>query len=249
MINYLTVLAHTSWHIKLTTGITHTHTRLFLEVPLEHHQSAWLGPTLPLSVYFIQLLSFLLLLARCSWRVDEVPPCVARVLGHCGCVWLCNPMDGSPPGSSVHGILQARMLEWVAMSSSRRSSPPRIKPTSPKPPALVGEFFTTSPTCPRVLNSLHCDYGCSSWVWVDLIRGPKKEGRNFLQNWVTFWGELPASNIPPTSSLTVTLSHNLPETSSILYSFRRDRAFGRRVIDDSENPSNVYTFELSVVQL
>ena len=34
-------------------------------------------------------------------------------------------MDCSPPGSSVHGILQARILEWVAMASSRASSPPR----------------------------------------------------------------------------------------------------------------------------
>ena len=40
-------------------------------------------------------------------------------------VWLCDPMDCSPPGSSVHGILQARILEWVAMPSSRRSSQPR----------------------------------------------------------------------------------------------------------------------------
>ena len=35
---------------------------------------------------------------------------------------LCNTMDCSPPGSSVHGILQARILEWVAMPSSRGSS-------------------------------------------------------------------------------------------------------------------------------
>ena len=32
---------------------------------------------------------------------------------------LCDPMDYSPPGSSVYGILQARLLEWVAMPSSR----------------------------------------------------------------------------------------------------------------------------------
>ena len=38
------------------------------------------------------------------------------------CLILCNPMDCGPPGSSVHGILQARILEWVAMPSSRRSS-------------------------------------------------------------------------------------------------------------------------------
>ena len=41
------------------------------------------------------------------------------------CLTLCNPMDCSPPGSSVHGILQARLLEWVTISSSRRSSQPR----------------------------------------------------------------------------------------------------------------------------
>ena len=38
---------------------------------------------------------------------------------------LCYPVDCSPPGSSVHGILQARVLEWVAISSSRGSSQPR----------------------------------------------------------------------------------------------------------------------------
>ena len=41
------------------------------------------------------------------------------------CPTLCDPMDHSPPGSSVHGALQARILEWVAMPSSRGSSQPR----------------------------------------------------------------------------------------------------------------------------
>ena len=41
------------------------------------------------------------------------------------CSTLCGPMDCSPPGSSVHGILQTRILEWVAMPSSRASSQPR----------------------------------------------------------------------------------------------------------------------------
>ena len=41
------------------------------------------------------------------------------------CPTLCDPMDCSPPGSSIHGILQARTLEWVAISFSRRSSWPR----------------------------------------------------------------------------------------------------------------------------
>ena len=38
---------------------------------------------------------------------------------------LCDPMDHSQPGSSVHGIFQGRILEWVAMPSSKRSSRPR----------------------------------------------------------------------------------------------------------------------------
>ena len=41
------------------------------------------------------------------------------------CLTLCDPIDCGPPGSSVHGILQARRLEWVAISSSRGSSRPR----------------------------------------------------------------------------------------------------------------------------
>ena len=39
------------------------------------------------------------------------------------CLTLCDPIDCSPPGSSICGILQARILEWVAMTSSRGSSP------------------------------------------------------------------------------------------------------------------------------
>ena len=41
------------------------------------------------------------------------------------CLTLCNPMDCSLPGSSVHGIFQAIVLEWIAISFSRGSSQPR----------------------------------------------------------------------------------------------------------------------------
>ena len=41
------------------------------------------------------------------------------------CPTLCNPIEWASPGSSVHGILQARILEWAAIPFSRRSSPPR----------------------------------------------------------------------------------------------------------------------------
>ena len=43
------------------------------------------------------------------------------------CVRLCDPMDCSPPGSSIHGILQARTLEWVAISFSRAESEEELK--------------------------------------------------------------------------------------------------------------------------
>ena len=59
---------------------------------------------------------------------------------------LCDPVDHSPPSSSVHRILQVRILEWVAILSFRGSSHPGVEPASLMPPALAGRFFTTSAT-------------------------------------------------------------------------------------------------------
>ena len=59
---------------------------------------------------------------------------------------LCEPRDCSPSGSSVHGILQARILEWVAIPSPGDLPNPRIKPVPPASPELVGGFFTIWPT-------------------------------------------------------------------------------------------------------
>ena len=61
-------------------------------------------PTSPILSYVSLWISLLLLL-----------------LSHFSCVWLCDPTDSSPPGSSVPGILQARTLEWVAISFSNAS--------------------------------------------------------------------------------------------------------------------------------
>ena len=55
-------------------------------------------------------------------------------------------MDYSPPGASVHGVLQTRTLEWVAISFSREFPDPGMEPLSLTAPALVGGFFTTSAT-------------------------------------------------------------------------------------------------------
>ena len=55
------------------------------------------------------------------------------------CLSLRDPMDCIPPGSSVHGILQARILEWVARPSSRGSSQPR---DGTQVSCITGRFFT-----------------------------------------------------------------------------------------------------------
>ena len=62
------------------------------------------------------------------------------------CPTLCDLMNCSPPGSSVHGILQASILEWIAMPLSRGSSQPRDWTLSQASPELAGGFFTTSTT-------------------------------------------------------------------------------------------------------
>ena len=61
---------------------------------------------------------------------------------HCAvCSVMSNSLDHSPPGSSVHGISQARVLEWVAMSSSRGSSQSRDCAQVSCVPCIAGGFF------------------------------------------------------------------------------------------------------------
>ena len=60
-------------------------------------------------------------------------------------VRLCDPVDCSSPGSSVHGILQATVLRWFAMTSSRRSSWPRNKTCISCNPCIAGGLSTAEP--------------------------------------------------------------------------------------------------------
>ena len=72
---------------------------------------------------------------------------------------FCNPMDCSPPGSSVHGISQIRILEWVAISFSRGS----FEATSA---TLAGRFFTAQPPGkPGIAHRLE-KAGLGMWVWL-----------------------------------------------------------------------------------
>ena len=62
------------------------------------------------------------------------------------CPTLWDPMDCSLSGSTVHGIFQARILEWVAISYSRDLPDPGMEPVSLVSPALADRFFTTGAT-------------------------------------------------------------------------------------------------------
>ena len=66
----------------------------------------------------------------------------AKLLQSCPTLW--DLMDCSPPHSSVHGILQARILEWAAMPLPGDLPDPDIEPTSLVSPSLAGRFFTIS---------------------------------------------------------------------------------------------------------
>ena len=65
---------------------------------------------------------------------------------------VCNPWDYSPPGSSVHGILQARILKWVAMPFSRRSSWLKHQTQFS---CIAGRFFTVGATVEAPVFIIH----------------------------------------------------------------------------------------------
>ena len=76
--------------------------------------------TLPTKVCLVKAMVFPIVTYGCASRTIKKETEVAQL-----CPTLCDPMDCSLPGFSVHGILQARLLEWVAISFSRGSSRPR----------------------------------------------------------------------------------------------------------------------------
>ena len=82
------------------------------------------------------------------------------------CLTLCNPIDGSPPGSSVHRISQARRLEWVAISFSRGFSWPRDRT---QVSCLTGEFFTTEPPGKPLLLFPQQHYLLNVYFFLDIM--------------------------------------------------------------------------------
>ena len=78
----------------------------------------------------------------------------------------CDPMDCSLPGSSVHGILQASILVWVAISFSRRSSRPR-EPRSPE--LLADSLLTELPGKPSVRRWFLKKLNIDEHLWVCVL--------------------------------------------------------------------------------
>ena len=91
-------------------------------------------------------------------------------MGACApsCPTLCDPLDCSPPGSSVHGILQARILEQIAVSPPGDLPDPGIEPMSPVSPASAGRFFTTTPPEMQMAwkQNLCSLVGVQAWLWL-----------------------------------------------------------------------------------
>ena len=86
---------------------------------------------------------------------------------------LCDPMDCSPPGSTIQGILQARILEWVPPPGDLPG--PGSEPMSFASPALAGGFFTAEPRKPcLLLVKLHCALFSYISVLLPLAKPPGK---------------------------------------------------------------------------
>ena len=129
------------------------------------------------------------------------------VCAFCHCrVWLfCKPMDCNPPGSSVHGISQARILEWVAISFSGGSSRPR-KNVSPalqadslplshqRSPCILVAYVKSNTSFPVLIASAKCpEMIAVDLVWVNLWTSKCAQGnRNSVLGQVS-WSWLIAS--------------------------------------------------------
>ena len=118
---------------------------------------------MPLVVIMLQPLSSYTLILSLAYQTS-----FESQRGGCCCLIaksypiFCDTMDYSPAGSSVHGISQARILEWVVISFSRGSSQPRDQT---QVSGIADRFFTTEPlkvnitqSCPTLCNLLDCPW-------------------------------------------------------------------------------------------
>ena len=93
--------------------------------------------------------------------IKDLKMCLLLLLSHFSRVWLCDPIDVSPPGSTIPGILQARTLEWVAISfSNARKWEVKVKLLSRV--RLLATPWTAAPRllCSRDFPSKSTEVGC-----------------------------------------------------------------------------------------
>ena len=112
-------------------------------------RNASVFPLLPFSeksVFFSHQHQGILQRHMTMYQGQEEPACACVLESLQSCPALCDPMDCSLPGSFVHGIFQARTLEWVAMPFSRGSSWPRDQTHVSYFSCIGRRFFTTRTT-------------------------------------------------------------------------------------------------------
>ena len=127
--------SHKNWVVKnlnCTTGLLQLQNKTFLWQP------AWEGGLGENGCKYMCGWVPSLFTWNCHNTVNQL--CAVLCLIAQSCPTLCEPMDWSPPGSSVHGILQARILEWVAYPFSRASSQSRNQTGVS---CIAGRFFTS----------------------------------------------------------------------------------------------------------
>ena len=111
-------------------------------------------------------------------------------LSHSVVLILCDPMDCSLPGYPVHRILQARILEWVAVSSSRGSSRPRDQTCIS---CLAGGFFTTVPPGGQSPNVVQIWQDEGIPPFIPSSGGIKGMGYKVRKPWIWIWTPLRSS--------------------------------------------------------
>ena len=103
------------------------------------------------------------------------------------CPARCDSMVSSPPGSSVHGIVQARILEWVPFPSPGDLPDLGVKPATLASPALAGGFFTIAPPGKQIssVQSLSC-VRLFATPWTVAYQAPPSMGFSRQEYWSGF---------------------------------------------------------------